>query len=1091
MVRMRLLATVAAAPLLLFAGVASAETTISNNRTTPISTSTANGGAADDVKIAGGGKIELTTAGPAVTVDSSNDFTNDGSIVIKDVDNAIGVLVQGGNTTDVANNGTIVLDDDYTPKDDDKDGDDDGPLAEGENKWGIKVVGPGALTGSIKNTGSIQIAGNNSGGISLETDLVGDFVNSGTVSVVGTNAVGINIAGNVTGATNPARAVEVRGTVSVIGENAVGLDVSGDVAGTLLIQGGISARGYRYSSRPFLAETRAKLDDDDKLQGGSAVRVTSNITGGILLDVAPADEDEDEDDEDGDGVIDTAEGAATITVLGEAPAIQIGSETEAITIGNVGVGDNAYGLIIRGTVSSDGLLDNVSSTGIQIGTDSGNAVDLGGGIRMDGALTARTYNSNARALWLRNGASADVIDIGGIVSAVGTTTSAPLASETPILVVGLQIDQLANVGTLRIDGTVAATGGGERVAAYGIVDLSGTVTLIETTGNIVASVITTDDADDGDDTDTDPSNEAHLNTAVAIDVSANTTGVTIRQTGRIDGDDGDDDIEDADEDGDGVDDADEPNIVGDIRFGSGADVLDLRNGVMTGSVSFGDGADTFILAGGADFKGGITDTDGQLDIDIANGKATITNAQVINATSLNVGADSSLTVTIDPTANGGAGANTMLVVNTATFANGAAIGVELTDLIDGPQSYTIVQAGTLTAGTLDQELLGNSPYLFVAEARADEAAGEVYVDVRRRTAAEMNLNAGEAAALDAVYEALSEDEGVRDAFLATTDRKDFLKLYDQLLPDQGEGLFSALDLATLGIARLTGTRPDLKERYGPDSFWLQEINVGVLREAGVSLGSETKAFGFIGGYEAMGDDGGALGVTLAYLNAEEKDDVAQVGEQTNISLVEAGVYWRRAAGPWLFSVRGAAGYGWFEGERRFVDPSTGLVREASATWGGYTLSANAMAGYEARFGRFYVRPTLSVDYFYLSEGERRETGGGGSFNLIVDERTSSRLSASAELAVGATFGRDTWWRPELRVGYRQILAGEIGDTTARFTNGTTGFTLTPMEAGEGAVVLGLALRAGTPMSYMALEGEVESSDGEERYNLRVSGRMMF
>ncbi len=74
---------------------------------------------------------------------------------------------------------------------------------------------------------------------------------------------------------------------------------------------------------------------------------------------------------------------------------------------------------------------------------------------------------------------------------------------------------------------------------------------------------------------------------------------------------------------------------------------------------------------------------------------------------------------------------------------------------------------------------------------------------------------------------------------------------------------------------------------------------------------------------------------------------------------------------------------------------------------------------------------------------------------------------------------------------RQILAGEIGDTTARFTNGTTGFTLTPMEAGEGAVVLGLALRAGTPMSYMALEGEVESSDGEERYNLRVSGRMMF
>ena len=33
--------------------------------------------------------------------------------------------------------------------------------------------------------------------------------------------------------------------------------------------------------------------------------------------------------------------------------------------------------------------------------------------------------------------------------------------------------------------------------------------------------------------------------------------------------------------------------------------------------------------------------------------------------------------------------------------------------------------------------------------------------------------------------------------------------------------------------------------------------------------------------------------------------------------------------------------------------------------------------------------------------------------------------------------------------------------------------------------------AGTSMSYVALEGEVEAADGEDRYNLRLAGRMMF
>src|SRR3990167_9588630 len=137
-----------------------------------------------------------------------------------------------------------------------------------------------------------------------------------------------------------------------------------------------------------------------------------------------------------------------------------------------------------------------------------------------------------------------------------------------------------------------------------------------------------------------------------------------------------------------------------------------------------------------------------------------------------------------------------------------------------------------------------------------------------------------------------------------------------------------------------------------------------MREAGVGLGSETKAFGFVGGYESMGADGGALGATLAFISAEEKDDVAAIGEETTISLLEAGVYWRRSKGNWLFSARGSASYAWFDGDRVFVSPTDSLIRQADSGWNGFTGLASASVSYEAGVGRFYVRPLVSVDYLY-------------------------------------------------------------------------------------------------------------------------------
>jgi hypothetical protein len=1198
MFRKRLAASVAAAPLLFLAGQAmAADVTISDKRTAPVATATINSGAPGNIIVAAGGSVIITTTDAIVTVNSDNTVVNNGEISSKDVDGSVGIQVNGGVTTSVTNNGAITVNDSYTAQDDGSgsatstagDGNLDGAFATGTGRYGIRISGPGAVTGDIFNAngGSITVEGNSSAGISLQTALVGNFTNRGAINVVGNNSYGVQVAGPVTGA------VTIAGSINAQGLNSVGVAVDGAVSGQLQIQGVISSTGYRYASRPTSATARADLDADDLLEGGGGVRVTANVGGGVNLMVAPVanvdndhdglvdsvdtdddndgildtadtdangdgikdddydndgtpnatDTDDDNDgildaddpddngdglidgDTDGDGIIDTAESNTVIAVAGSRPALLIGSDTSAITLGAVGPGSLNYGLIIAGNVSASGVYDGVSATAIRIGGANGFATVLTGGMLNTGTINANGYNAQVQAIHLTDGAVVPTISNTGVIAASMTATSAPIGSEVATNVYAIRIDPGAAVTNLNNAGTISASVAGERSNAVGVYDGTGQITSVVNSGTISAIISPTDDASDTDDTDTDASNEVVVGKAVALELSANTTGVTLVQSSPvgdtdndgvldtvdkdIDGDgvpnadDTDDDndgildtvdtVNNFDVDGDGAPDAREAAIYGDIHLGSGADTVSLQNGTITGDISFGAGADVFTIGQGswvAGYTGTITDTDGQLSINVINGTMQLNNTGVVDATSVTLSSKATLIVTADPTATSA----TKLTVATADIATGAKIGLNLTSMVAASaQTFTVIKTDTpggLTAGIIDGALLGNAPYVAVASVTTDAAAGEVNLVLRRRTAAEMNLSTNEGLALNAVYSALSGDTAVLNAFLGAGTRDEFLALYDQMLPDQGEGIFSSLDSITSTISRLTATKPDPRQRYGPDSFWMQEINVGVMREAGASVGSDTQAFGFVGGYESMGADGGALGATLAFVTAEEKDDVAKLGEQTSVSLLEAGVYWRRSVNNWLFSARGSAGYAWFDSDRIFVSPTDSLIRQADAGWNGFTALASVSAAYEANIGVMYVRPLVSIDYLYLSEGSRQETGGQDAFNLFIDSRNSSRLSGTAEVAFGATFGRELWWRPELRLGYRARLGGEIGQTQFRFKNGQL-VALQPDTAGDGGAIIGLSLKAGTPMSYVAIEGEYEATDGQDIYNLQLAGRMMF
>ncbi|MGN6690642.1 MAG: autotransporter domain-containing protein, partial [Sphingopyxis sp.] len=319
---------------------AHAETSISTATTTPVRTSTVKSGAADDVKITSAGSIK-PTSGTAVTIDSNNKVTNDGTIQITNSDGATGIFANAGTSGGITNSasGKIIIDESYAPTDIDKDGDIDGPYAVGTGRTGIATGG--AFTGNIVNSGEITIEGNNSAGIRLGGPLTGNFTNDGKISVLGDNALGVglqNVNGNV----------RLAGTISAVGENATAARLAGNINGALVVQGTLTATGYRYTTPPT---DPSKLDADDLLIGGPALSVEGNVTGGIVVAVPPKDTKPEDKDEDKDGIEDAKEGSGSIQSYGSAPALRIGSANQDITIGAVAGTGTGLGLIIDGGVA--------------------------------------------------------------------------------------------------------------------------------------------------------------------------------------------------------------------------------------------------------------------------------------------------------------------------------------------------------------------------------------------------------------------------------------------------------------------------------------------------------------------------------------------------------------------------------------------------------------------------------------------------------------------------------------------------------------------------------------------------------------------
>jgi hypothetical protein len=1048
--------------------------TISTPITQPVRTSTIKGGAADAIVIDKDGSVK-PPSGTAVTQDSDHAVTNQGTIAVGNASGAAGIVAVAGTSGAIVNSGAITIDEPYTATDTDNDGDLDGPFALGSDRFGIRTEG--AHNGQIANNGTITVEGNDSAGIWLGGPQTGALTHNGTTTVTGDRAVGLHadaIAGDV----------RLAGTVSARGDNAVAAHFAGDVTGALVVQGKIGASGYRYTSAP---SDPSKLDADDLLQGGSALVVEGNVTGGIVLAAAPKDSSDSDDDEDDDGIADKDEGTAAVASYGSAPAMVVGAADHAISIGSVAGTASGFGLIVDGAVSGQGVYSGVDGNGLVIGGRGGD-VTIAKGVGIAGSVGASSKDAGATALRFGSGASTEQASISGTVGATSGNADAAKA-------VAIQIDVGADLPTIRNSGTIKAAAG-EKGSATAILDLGGGLSLIENSGTISASGAAADS-----------------NRNVAIDLSANTAGATVRQT----------------QVGTGIT---APSIAGDVRFGSGNDVFDVADGTVKGAVSFGGGdntmklsgdavhtgnatfgsgadvlslagtsrfngtvdfgggAETLTLAGSAVFSGGLTNA-GNLAVNVTGGGLDI--ARPVSIGSLTVGADGVLLATLDKTEGEGTFYN---IAGAASFADGATLALKLGDVDDAEGRYVVLEADSIS-GLADLETSTDFiPFMFKASVAEDTAPNTLAVDVARRTATELGLNRSQAAAYDAIFAAIGQDDDVEGVFLGITDGDQFRGTLRQMLPDHAGGAFEGVSLGTRAFGRqVADPQSPVYSVGGLDilfstAVWSSDKNEGPT--AAYDLGG----FGFSAGGEvdtALGSFGASA--TWFWNDYDSGSDLNRVLSDT----YELAGYWRGKWGGFSAYGRGSVGLVDFSGRRTFRGTADGeaVDKTVHSDWNGLLLTASGGVAYEGKGGSFFFRPAVSVDYVRLDEDGYADKDGGDALDLIVEDRQSDELAVNGGLTLGIDFighggspvrpsaSEGTWFRLETEGGWREIVAGALGSTTARFGDGTP-FTLDPEQTASGWYA---RLRAVGGGSMFEIGGEVGAEDRNDRTALSLRGTM--
>lgn len=1099
----RLLGTAGSAALVLgWSSLAFAQVTIEDDRTAPVDTATEG----DDVTISSTGSVILTdNTGPAVTVNSNNTLTNSGTISISDVDGATAVSLEGGADRGFTNSGSIAVDEDYTITDEDDDGILDGPRAIGSGRTGILISGAAApFEGDVTLAAgsSVRVEGNESYGVNFAGDLTGDFSNAGTISLLGANGASVNIAGNVTGD------VVNTGSVATLGENSYGYNITGDIQGGFANAGTVRSNGFRFDQRIGLGGDNTGREDlvaEDLMQSESAIAIRGNVSEGLHFQVLQSEILD--DDGVGTGVFSTTN-QSSITQIGSAPAILIDGEGTPIAIGRVSqitdVDDDdydenlLYGFVNEGFINSQGVFDDFDATILSVSDAT-----IEGGILNTGTISVSAFRGPgtrviegitpgtgfARAIVLGNGAIVDAINNQGVISVqaseaideVYADSDNPLDS-VAIAATAIDISANATTGSLYNSGTISALIIGRNGEAYAIRDSSGSLNSVTNEGAILSTGRNSDAL----------GVEETIFTLVAIDASENTSGFTYTQQRREDEDTTDSII------------PSDPITIGDIRLGTGDDIIIASAGSIVGDIDFGTGQDQLLLSGESTYAGEITNTD-NLTIQVSEGSSlALSGTEPVALADASFDGTSTFLPTIDGQNNN---VTTLQASGTVAFEDGAIISPRFSSIVSDPNgvSFTLASANTLDLAASTLELLnatdGSAALPFLYNFNYEEAliGGQeaLVVTVDLRNAEQLGLDTAQSGALEPAIGAFVANSALGAAVSNITNQEDFNDAFNQLMPEFAAAAREFVVANVDGATGAVGNHLDAARRSPdkPGGAWIQEFAYFADRDlAGLSEQYRGAGFGMSGGLDVAWGPFHAVGVNVGFASTEIEDVVGQ-DEPLDVVTLQGGLYaglMNTFGGGVLgseFYVGG--GYNSFEQERRVrIDDFLG---RASADYSGTHINASARTGYEVELSdKFWVRPAVSLDYLRLNQGSYTETGDEG-IALDVSSRSSERASASAMLNFGAKFqGKRTWIRPSMRVGYRHAFLDDPTQTEFGFA-GLSGqrATIDSFAFPSSGILLGFTVAAGSAYSSIGFDVDSEIRDGFIRHTGRVVIRLLF
>jgi hypothetical protein len=537
----------------------------------PICTSTADSGKPGNIVIDTTGVVTEATVGgsaptivPAVTVDSSNLVTANGTINFVGTNNAIGVQLNTGNTGGFDLGETAIID----------------MRQGGTDKIGILVTDAtsgdtGTFTGvkmpeagtpitkritaiDLESGSTLEIQGDGSIGVEVGAGqkVVGDIDLGGAITMTpttanetsnsGTAAIGVDLLGKLTGNFD----VLSGGTISVTGPGAEGVIVDSKIDGEFDNGGDITTVGTATVNANKITNPIA----------GSAVVVDYSVTGGILND-GPI-------NTSGVDSTGTAVGTATISTSGSSPALAIASIGTRVYIGPVKDATNTdvftgtgYSLLNRGTVSATAPNPDINTTAIDIvgGGATTAEVRFTGGIFNSGTISSSSTTKTATtatsiALDIDNYSSVpNLVNSAqtkqGVISASISGAKSGVAEAIFINSTGTStgsatLKQIDNQQGATISASATTTDNtNTALAAYAINDASGALATINNDGTISATA-------------TELTNSDQI--AEAIYAGQNSSGVAIKDGG---------------------------TILGDIILGSGADTLQIGDSINTTSTA--------------------------------------------------------------------------------------------------------------------------------------------------------------------------------------------------------------------------------------------------------------------------------------------------------------------------------------------------------------------------------------------------------------------------------------------------------------------------------------------------------------------------